>query len=146
MLAILAFLALRPGRGWLQKKRGKQAVSMSDDLPLNEVAVDAQSSGLHSLDDDPLLTYISGYLASRPHRSPAPGASRLAMPSGEMSALPADVQQLCVDWDDLELERAIGRGSFGRVYLGRWRQTAVAIKVLLPQGRQLPLESLGGRT
>jgi hypothetical protein len=35
-----------------------------------------------------------------------------------------------VDWKELQCSVPIGEGSFGRVYLGRWRETTVAIKVL----------------
>ena len=35
-----------------------------------------------------------------------------------------------VDFQDMQFFRAIGEGSFGTVYLGRWHETTVAIKVL----------------
>ena len=38
-----------------------------------------------------------------------------------------------VDFDDLQFFRSIGQGSFGTVYLGRWHETTVAVKVLAQQ-------------
>lgn len=35
-----------------------------------------------------------------------------------------------VPFSELQFSRVIGEGSFGRVYLGKWRETAVAIKIL----------------
>ncbi len=37
-----------------------------------------------------------------------------------------------VAFEDLQFAKPIGFGSFGTVYLGRWRETTVAIKVLNP--------------
>ena len=36
-----------------------------------------------------------------------------------------------VRFKDLKLERQIGEGSFGKVHLAKWRETTVAVKVLL---------------
>lgn len=41
------------------------------------------------------------------------------------------MQQWEVQWEDLQVERAIGRGSYGRVYLASWASVPVAVKVLL---------------
>ncbi|KAK9814855.1 hypothetical protein WJX73_000289 [Symbiochloris irregularis] len=35
-----------------------------------------------------------------------------------------------VDYKDLDVQDQIGEGSFGRVYLAKWRETTVAVKVL----------------
>ena len=34
-------------------------------------------------------------------------------------------------WKDLNVQKQIGEGSFGKVYLAKWRETTVAAKVLL---------------
>lgn len=39
-----------------------------------------------------------------------------------------------LQWDELAIERAIGRGSFGAVYRARWQETTVAVKVLIDRG------------
>ncbi|KAK9811715.1 hypothetical protein WJX72_008890 [[Myrmecia] bisecta] len=36
-----------------------------------------------------------------------------------------------INFSELEFSRLVGEGSFGRVYLGKWRETTVAIKMLL---------------
>lgn len=82
---------------------------------------------LASLEDDQLLSYISSSLASAPssrRRRPAsPGALQPTRASSTHSglssgSLPAEVQQWEVQWEDLQVERAIGRGSYGRVRSG----------------------------
>ena len=44
-------------------------------------------------------------------------------------------------FSELQFSRVIGEGSFGRVYLGKWRETTVAIKILNAQGGSLPDDS-----
>ncbi len=39
-----------------------------------------------------------------------------------------------VAWSELQVERVIGHGSFGRVYLAHWQETPCAVKVLLNKG------------
>lgn len=86
-----------------------------------------------SLESDPLLSLISTRLATRQD----PAAPSASGPSGSASAapgsrrlwLPAAVQQWAVRWEELSVVRAVGRGSFGRVYLATWRETPVAVKV-----------------
>lgn len=39
-----------------------------------------------------------------------------------------------MDWSELQVERLIGHGSFGCVYLARWQETPCAVKVLLNKG------------
>lgn len=41
-----------------------------------------------------------------------------------------DASRWQIDYDDLTTTRVIGEGAFGKVYLGRWHETDVAIKVL----------------
>ena len=44
------------------------------------------------------------------------------------------MQRWEVRWEDIQLERLLGRGSYGRVYYGRWAETPCAVKVLLTTG------------
>lgn len=39
-----------------------------------------------------------------------------------------------LQWSELEIERKVGRGSFGVVYRARWQETPVAVKVLIDRG------------
>ena len=45
-----------------------------------------------------------------------------------------------IAYSELKFSRLIGEGSFGRVFLGKWRETTVAIKLLNPPARK-PLET-----
>lgn len=47
---------------------------------------------------------------------------------------------LQVNWGDLEVQKQIGEGSFGRVYLAKWRETTVAVKVLSSTGASSSME------
>jgi hypothetical protein len=44
------------------------------------------------------------------------------------------MQRWEVRWEDIQLERQVGRGSFGWVYAGFWSGTEVAVKVLINAG------------
>lgn len=46
-----------------------------------------------------------------------------------------------VPFAELQFSRVIGEGSFGRVFLGKWRETTVAIKILNAPGGYLPDDS-----
>jgi serine/threonine protein kinase len=41
-----------------------------------------------------------------------------------------DASRWQIDYSDLTLARVVGEGAFGKVYLGRWHETDVAIKLL----------------
>ncbi|GAB4822575.1 hypothetical protein N2152v2_009621 [Parachlorella kessleri] len=57
----------------------------------------------------------------------AASQQRMSRQSLEMSAL----RMWTINFKALELQRQIGEGSFGRVYVARWQQTPVAVKILL---------------
>ncbi len=46
-----------------------------------------------------------------------------------------------VPLSELQFSRVIGEGSFGKVYLGKWQETTVAIKILTSPGGPLPDDS-----
>ncbi|KAL3162493.1 hypothetical protein ABBQ32_010154 [Trebouxia sp. C0010 RCD-2024] len=54
------------------------------------------------------------------------------------SSIFGEPNQWVIDYNDLTFRKVIGEGSIGRVHLGRWQETDVAIKVL---GRVLPQSS-----
>lgn len=43
-------------------------------------------------------------------------------------------------WKDLEIQKQIGEGSFGKVFLAKWRETTVAVKQLIYTGVSGSLE------
>lgn len=57
------------------------------------------------------------------------------------SLMPKPVGGFVITRSDLTFSRCIGEGSFGRVYLGMWRETTVAIKILFGAGvpKSLPM-------
>lgn len=77
------------------------------------------SSASRALSSDPLMSYIQSQVALNSSRG-----------SGAIEPL-ADWQ---IRFEDISFERPIGEGSWGRVYLAKWKETAVAVKVLLATG------------
>ena len=66
----------------------------------------------------------------------SPGSwDSLASSSGAPgSPLSQDMAHWAVRWDTIRMQGLIGRGSFGKVYLGLWNATPVAVKVLIRSG------------
>ncbi len=50
------------------------------------------------------------------------------------SLFPQDAFQWMIDYSDLVQTKVIGEGAFGKVYLGKWHETDVAIKALTSLG------------
>lgn len=106
---------------------------------------------LDSLATDPVLSFITthvntlsrhGAIATQvPLRragglaSPGGSDSWAASSSAASSGLSPEVQLWEVQWDSIVLQRPIGRGSFGRVYLAQWNATP-ASGAALPAGAQ----------
>lgn len=88
-----------------------------------------------------MLSYISSHLASRPAAALAPGDTR-SSGGGGAPALRTDMRLWEVQWEDVTPLRAIGRGSFGRVYPALWNETQVACKVLISEDAALAQEPL----
>ena len=83
-----------------------------------------------------MLTFISSRLDTLRNRNVAslsPSASS-GVASVVSGPLPVDMQQWEVQWEQIQLERPIGRGSFGKVYLANWNATPVAVKILISAG------------
>jgi len=105
----------------------------------------------HSLESDHLIAFITASLAGANTFSQAAihsqatdgtaattGTGRSSLTAGSVggvsagsSGLSPNVQQWQVEWDAITLERAIGKGSYGNVFLASWRQTPVACKILI---------------
>lgn len=85
------------------------------------------SAALGAGDDLQIVSYINSRLASLP-------ASERSGSSGS-GAISAEMRQWEVRWGDIQVERLVGSGSFGRVFAGRWHETPVAVKLLLGAGQ-----------
>jgi serine/threonine protein kinase len=89
--------------------------------------------------DDPLLAWVTrsggssgAAAAAAALAAGAPGHRRRG--SHSLAALPADVQQFTINFDDLVIDKQVGEGSFGRVYVATWHETRVAVKILILSG------------
>ena len=107
----------------------------------------------HSAGSDPVLSYIAAQLAATGSQAARSGASSRpelgtapTSASAASSSLPLEMQRWEVRWEDIQLERQVGRGSFGWVYAGFWSGTEVAVKVLINAGEWAGLgwAGLGG--
>ncbi|GAB4815773.1 hypothetical protein N2152v2_002819 [Parachlorella kessleri] len=76
------------------------------------------------LSDDPLLASIVYKLKQAPIQE----VPSLARPS---RANPLDLSLWLIPFQQLQLVRSIGEGSFGRVYLAKWQEVPVAVKLLV---------------
>lgn len=66
-------------------------------------------------------------------------------PASFLSSLLWSADWICViaeqvQWKDLEIQKQIGEGSFGKVFLAKWRETTVAVKQLTYTGVSGSLE------
>lgn len=52
-----------------------------------------------------------------------------------------DVRPWAFDFSELEIMRVLGEGSFGRVYLAKWKETLIAVKILLEEGEPVAVNS-----
>lgn len=69
-------------------------------------------------------------LTVTPHAPSDAGSSWRAVATPISSRIGQIERLWQVAYNDLRLEKQIGEGSFGKVYLARWRETIVAVKVL----------------
>ncbi|KAI7842172.1 hypothetical protein COHA_004194 [Chlorella ohadii] len=96
----------------------------------------ARSRCSDHLSSDPVLSYIASRLASGKPTSGLTGSSQspLIGAGSSGSAGSSNIPGLAewqVDWNNIKLERQIGRGAYGRVYSGHWSGIQVAVKVLI---------------
>ena len=93
-----------------------------------------------------MLSLIASYLTTHPQAAARSACSEPAMltpdaqrGSGGSGALElrTDARMWEVQWQELNILRLTGRGSFGFVYLAEWNYTQVAVKVLVSKGESV---------
>jgi serine/threonine protein kinase len=68
--------------------------------------------------------------ARRSGAFPGAGAGASGAAAALAAALPGDAARWLIDFSALALVRVVGEGAFGQVYLARWQETDVAVKVM----------------
>lgn len=143
LLAIMAIMFCRPKKKTMD---GSYEDYGMKDEELAYGTMDRGSGGATPLDPylngailgAPLVKQASGISQSSALRSDIESsgnmsiASHTRVPSSQ--ALPIDVKFWTVSFNDLQLEKQIGEGSFGRVYMAKWNETLVAVKMLSSVG------------
>ncbi|GAB4822570.1 hypothetical protein N2152v2_009616 [Parachlorella kessleri] len=116
-----------PGKGGFEEAAEELSFSATDPANSGFRACTASTSS-EAAQGDPVLA-----VALKTGVSDGSVAESAALQQGmsrqtlEMLAL----RMWIIDFDTLELQRQIGEGSFGRVYLATWQHTPVAVKILL---------------
>lgn len=67
----------------------------------------------------------------RLHRTWSPTTEDSAKQSTHAVEIPEFLSNLEFSWDEIHVVRSLGVGSFGKVFLAKWNETPVAVKVLL---------------
>lgn len=88
--------------------------------------------------DGLLAVQASGDYSDRFHEAPIVEATRRG--SGRQGSGTIDAGFWSVLYKDLEIQKQIGEGSFGKVFLAKWRETTVAVKQLIYTGVSGSLE------
>ncbi|RMZ53790.1 hypothetical protein APUTEX25_003929, partial [Auxenochlorella protothecoides] len=90
------------------------------------------AAGPGDASDDDLLRGAGSGASQRAAANPATASAAARAASSPAAGLfeGGDATPWLLDFRDLVLSRVIGEGAFGKVYLGRWQETDVAIKVL----------------
>lgn len=122
------------------------ALSIPPDDPNDTASVGGQSN-VRRYSSDPVLRWIEGHAVAS--QSPTQSISSTgdhgkhdALPrqdTGSSSAIsdsksediPDFLSNLQFHWEDITIVKSLGVGACGKVYLARWNETPVAVKVLL---------------
>lgn len=83
-----------------------------------------------------MLSIIASHLSARQRGEqqplqPGPDGGDSAVGATQLGSA---VQGWEVAWEDINVEQLVGRGAFGMVYMGRWNELPVAVKVLVVIG------------
>ncbi len=113
-----------PHAGRNKRKSGDLSMAAHAELV---AAQDRDDAMLGPVDDASLKSNFGG---SSKNRRSSSSSSQTHATMQRMTRLDTAAWQIA--YDELKFSRLIGEGSFGRVFLGKWRETTVAIKLLTP--------------
>ena len=131
-LELLGFASSRRGIA-SRNRKGSGDLSMAARAELVAAQVKDEES-MRPGDEDMMN---SNYGGSMHWRSSNTSSSSLNLTIQRLTRLDTTAWQ--IPYSELKFSRLIGEGSFGRVFLGKWRETTVAIKLL--SGKSLPLKA-----
>eukprot|EP00889_Picochlorum_renovo_P002393 jgi/Picre1/29423/NNA_004811.t1 len=141
LLLLLLFFLCRPKRD--RSGKIEDADNFKSIEPGNEFAVpDQRGQDLNDLFLKGAIMHARSQSQSSIQKQQSIGSqTSVSLESGNLSpahgrvpssaAIGLDVKLWTVNFNDLQMERQIGEGSFGRVYLAKWNETLVAVKILL---------------
>ena len=109
-----------------RRRSGDLSMAAHAELLANQVKDDAT---LGPVDEDSLTSNFGG---SSNHWRSSNTSSSSQTPNNIQRLTRLDTTAWQIAYDELTFSRVIGEGSFGRVFLGKWRETTVAIKLLTP--------------
>ena len=119
--------------GRSRRRSGDLSMAAHAELLANQVKDDATRG---PVDEDSLT---SNYGGSSNHWRSSNTSSSSQTHANIQRLTRLDTTAWQIAYDELTFSRVIGEGSFGRVFLGKWRETTVAIKLLTP-----PVPKAGG--
>lgn len=120
--------ALQVGRGPSPGGDGGPDLESTINSPLS-----LDNSGMYSIETAPGDCCVEAphHGVTLPSPPPTDAGSSWRAVATPMSSRMGQIERLWqVAYSDLRLEKQIGEGSFGKVFLARWRETIVAVKVL----------------
>lgn len=122
--AQMELLGFAPSRRSVISRRGKGSGDLSMAAHSELVAAQVKDEESMGPGDDDILKWGSG----NPWLSTNTSSSSQTHTIQRLTRLDTTAWQIA--YSELKFSRLVGEGSFGRVFLGKWRETTVAIKLL----------------
>lgn len=131
LLLVLLFMLCRPKKDRIKgvdELKGADSVENGWNLNDKILAGTVFHNHSHSQSSIQRQGSVGSFGSAGGYESGNLSPSHTRVPSS--ATLGLDVKLWTVAFNDLRMERQIGEGSFGRVYLAKWNETLVAVKIL----------------